>query len=295
MTNPFKRATRTAVKLKVLVTGPSGSGKTLGSLFVADGIAPGRVAIIDSENDRASYYADRVVFDVLSLSDHKPAAYMAAIDAAVEAGYGVVVIDSMSHAWQDVLDRKERHDRDNPRTNSFANWRLFSAEWERLIRHILDAPIHVIATARSKQTFDLTEEEGRRQVVKRGLAPVLRQDADYSFALHFDLMASHKARALKDNTGKFDVGEAVLWDLCEGSVPAALGEWLSTAAEVDQAEPETAEAIDEALAALPESRQGSARRRWAQRRDRGVTEVEAQGILASIRSMATVTPTRMAG
>ena len=56
MTNPFKRATRTAVKLKVLVTGPSGSGKTLGSLFVADGIAPGRVAIIDSENDRASYY-----------------------------------------------------------------------------------------------------------------------------------------------------------------------------------------------------------------------------------------------
>jgi hypothetical protein len=57
----------------------------------------------------------------------------------------------------------------------------------------------------------------------------------------------------------------------------------------------TTAAIDEALAALPEAKQTPARRRWIQRRDKGVSDAEAQGILASIQSMATGTPTRMAG
>jgi ATP-dependent protease Clp ATPase subunit len=59
----FKKAQRTAVKLKTLVIGPSGGGKTLGALSLASGLAPGKVAVIDSENDRASYYADAIDFD----------------------------------------------------------------------------------------------------------------------------------------------------------------------------------------------------------------------------------------
>jgi hypothetical protein len=57
----------------------------------------------------------------------------------------------------------------------------------------------------------------------------------------------------------------------------------------------TTAAIDEALAALPEAKQTPARRRWIQRRDKGVSDAEAQGILASIRGMATAAATRMAG
>jgi hypothetical protein len=223
----FKRAQRVAVKVKALFMGPSGAGKTIGAIKVAAGL--GSVAVIDSENDRSQYYADAVEFDVLSLTEHTPKAYMAAIDAAVVAGYDVVVVDSLTHAWQNVLDRKEAYDRANPRSNSFTNWKVFSGEWDKLVAHILYAPIHVIATARSKQAYEQVEQDGKKQVKKMGMAPILREGTEYEFALVFDILPSHRAEAIKDNTGKFDTSATTLWDLCDGSVPKALTAWMAGA------------------------------------------------------------------
>lgn len=235
----FKRAQRTAVKLKALVIGPSGGGKTLGALTMATGMAPGKVAVIDSENERASYYADAVTFDAMSLERHRPADYEKAIDAAVEAGYEVVVIDSLSHAWLDLLGRKEQYDKDNPRSNQWTNWRTFGGEWDALIRHILEAPIHVIATARSKQAYEQTESNGRKSITKMGLQPILRENTEYEFALVFDLLPSHKARATKDNTRRFDQDDMALWNLCDGTVVRELNAWMSGAAPaVEKPKPE---------------------------------------------------------
>lgn len=279
----FKRAARQAVKLKTLTIGPSGSGKTLGSLRVASAIAPGKVALIDSENDRSSYYADALEFDSLSLSSHKPDDYINAIQAAIDAGYQAVIIDSLSHAWQNVLDRKGKHDRDNPRSNGYTNWKIFGAEWEKLIRFILDAPIHVFATSRSKQAYELiTNDNGKKTPEKLGMAPQIREGTEYEYALVFDLLPSHKARVTKDNTGRFDKGEGVLWDLCDGSVGAELRDWLAGAVPVARPTPETCAAIDDAIRALPEAKQTEARQRWAARRDKGVTEEEAQTMLAAL-------------
>jgi hypothetical protein len=227
----FKRAQRTQVKIKALVMGPSGAGKTLGALKLGEGIATGadRLALIDSENDRSGYYADAVAFDALSLSEHTPKAYMAALQQAVDAGYEVVIMDSLTHAWQNVLDRKEAYDRQNPRSNSFTNWKIFSAEWEKLVRAILDAPIHVIATARSKQAYEQTEQDGKKKVTKMGMAPIIREGTEYEFALVFDVLPSHKAQAVKDNTGKFDMDDTKLWDLCDGTVVKELKAWMAGA------------------------------------------------------------------
>ncbi len=230
MTQGFKRAERTAVKLKLLVMGPSGAGKTLGSLKIAAALYPGKVAVIDSENDRSSYYADEVAFDALSISDHRPSAYQDAIKLAIESGYQIVVIDSLTHAWQNVLDRKEAYDRANPKSNGYTNWKTFGAEWDKLIRFILDAPIHIIATSRSKQSYEqTTDENGKKQIKKMGMAPQVRDGAEYEFAVVFDVMLSHRAEATKDNTGLFDGDQTRLWDLCSGEVPKALASWLSTA------------------------------------------------------------------
>jgi hypothetical protein len=227
----FKRAQRTAVKIKALVMGPSGAGKTLGALMMGQGLVsgPDRLALIDSENDRSGYYADDVAFDALSLTEHTPKAYMAALQSAVDAGYEVVILDSLTHAWQNVLDRKEQYDRNNPRSNSFTNWKLFSAEWDKLVRAVLEAPVHVIATARSKQAYEQVEQDGKKQVKKMGMAPIIREGTEYEFALVFDVLPSHKAQAIKDNTGKFDRDETKLWDLCDGTVVRELKAWMAGA------------------------------------------------------------------
>lgn len=221
----FTRAVRTQAKLKILVTGPSGSGKTFGSLHVAHRLAPGKVAVIDSENGRSNYYADTLPFDSLIIEDHHPDSYIAAMELAVESGYAVVIVDSLSHAWQDVLSRKEAYDRANPRSNSYTNWRLFSAEWDTLIRAILELPAHVIATARSKQAYEQAEVDGKKKVLKLGLQPTIREGTEYEFALHFDLNEQHKLDVKKDNTQRFG-DDKRLWDLTDGSVADELQAWL---------------------------------------------------------------------
>lgn len=78
--------------------GPSGSGKTFTALSVASTL--GTVAVIDTEHGSASKCGDQFTFDVLELTDYHPQQYIDAIHAAGEsAAYDVLVIDSLSHAW----------------------------------------------------------------------------------------------------------------------------------------------------------------------------------------------------
>ena len=93
----FKKATKSQAKLRMAITGPSGSGKTYSALSIA---APlGHAAVIDTECGSASKYADLFDFDVLELSEYHPRNYIEAIKAACAAGYDVLIIDSLSHAW----------------------------------------------------------------------------------------------------------------------------------------------------------------------------------------------------
>ena len=238
MSFTFEKATRKKVKLKVLIDGPSGAGKTIGALNLARGLVgpTGRVALIDSEKDRSEYYADRYEFDKLSLTDLRCVAYEKALQAAVDAGYDAVVIDSLSHAWLDVLTRKDAYDAANPSSNRFTNWQKFSHEWERLIRFILECPAHVVCTARSKQAHEQIEENGKKKVVKLGLAPQLREGTEYEFAVTFSLNDTHRGEATKDNTFLFgDKTEPI--DLLKPSVAKRLNDWLASGNAVQPTKP----------------------------------------------------------
>lgn len=225
MTIQFQKATRHAVRLKVGIDGASGSGKTLGALALARGITRGgRIALADSENGSASLYAGRFDFDTLSIPDAKPETYMAIIDAAVTEKYDALVIDSLSHAWFWVLAKKEDHDRANPKSNQWTNWRIFGPKWDNLMQHILQAPIHIIATMRSKQAYEQVENAGRKQVVKLGLQPQVRDGSEYEFGLVFSVNQAHRAEATKDRTELF---AERLVDLCDATLHAELVAWMN--------------------------------------------------------------------
>ncbi len=226
MTLSFKKAERRSVKLKIGVDGASGSGKTMGALALAHGITKGgRIAVADSENGSASLYADRYEFDTVALTDADPKAYRAIITAAVEAGYDALVIDSLTHAWQYVLNKKDSYDAANPKSNNWTNWRKFAPLWEDLMKDILQAPIHIIATMRSKQAYEQVEKDGRKQVVKLGLQPQVRDGAEYEFGLVFSVNQAHRAEATKDRTALF--ADRVV-DLCDDEVHASLVGWMNS-------------------------------------------------------------------
>ena len=71
--------------------------------------------------------------------------YMEAVDAAVEAGYKVPIIDSMTHEWKwlnDVHDKMPG--------NSFTNWGTLKPRHHKFMDKVLNSPIHIIATVRGK-------------------------------------------------------------------------------------------------------------------------------------------------
>src|SRR5690242_19965331 len=95
------------------LVGPSGSGKTYTALKIATNLVPsGKVALIDTERGSASKYAKLFKFDVLELRNYHPEAYIKAIKAAADNGYDVLIIDSLSHAWNgdggvlSIVDKK---------------------------------------------------------------------------------------------------------------------------------------------------------------------------------------------
>lgn len=238
MSNPitFTKATRRAVKLKLAVQGPSGSGKTRGALALAEGLARGgKVALIDTENGSASLYSDRFTFDTVVMhAPYTSEKYAKAVQAAVEAGYTVVVVDSLSHQWAGaggILSRKESDDA-RPGANSYTNWGRYTKEHEAFKAMLLEAPIHLVATLRAKQDYVLeTNEKGKQQPKKMGLAPIQREGMEYEFGVVFELQMDHKAAVSKDRTGLFD---GTLSDLSpdEGKnevVQSLLG-WLDSAA-----------------------------------------------------------------
>ena len=116
-----RRAEKKKVKLKLCLQGPSGSGKTWAALALARNLWPeARICVVDTENDSASLYADIWDFDTIPLAPpFHTDRYIACIDAAIQHGYDVCILDSLSHQWDGeggILRRKEEAETKNART-----------------------------------------------------------------------------------------------------------------------------------------------------------------------------------
>ena len=195
-TPTFTRATRRQSRLRLALAGPAGSGKTFSALKIASTIAGDKpVAVIDTERGSASKYSALTEFDVLELETFHPQNYIDAIQAAADGGYGVLVIDSLSHAWMGKDGALELVDRAAKRSqsgNSFGAWREVTPLHNALVDAMLRANLHIIVTLRSKQDYvQEKDDRGRTTVRKIGLAPVQRDGLEYEFDVYGDLDADN--------------------------------------------------------------------------------------------------------
>src|SRR5579883_3228848 len=151
----FKPATKTKSKLRLALMGPSGSGKTYTALTVAKHLG-NKVAVIDSERGSASKCADvlQFDFDTCDLENHSPEVYIKCIKEAENAGYDVIVIDSLSHAWtgkDGALELVDKAAKRSQSGNSYTAWREVTPLHNSLIDAMLQSKCHIVATMRTKQ------------------------------------------------------------------------------------------------------------------------------------------------
>lgn len=232
----IRKAERARGKLRIGLSGPSGSGKTMSSLKIARGIAgpEGKILMIDTERGSGDLYSHVTNYDIITLTaPFAPKNYVEAIQAGEDAGYDVIIIDSLTHAWADeggLLEQATNMERSGK--NRFTLWADVTPQHRSLVAAMLNCDAHVVATVRSKQEYAMEKDEktGKNTVKKLGMAPVQREGMEYEFTVFMDIEQNHAARASKDRTDLFRdefgiiderIGERLTAWLNEGKAPLA--------------------------------------------------------------------------
>lgn len=228
----IRKAERKKAKLRMGLVASSGAGKTYSALKIAFGLG-GKVGLIDTEHSSGDLYANMGDYDIIDIiAPYTIDKYLNAIKSFEKAGYDVIIIDSLSHAWAGdggLLDKQGKI-ADSGKGNSYTAWRNITPEHNSLIEAMLSSPAHIIATMRAKTEYVMeTNDKGKQMPKKVGMAPVQRDGMDYEFTVVFDIDSKHHASASKDRTGMFD-GEIFKIDENTG---VQLLEWLNTGVDAE--------------------------------------------------------------
>lgn len=243
----FQKATKSQSKLRLALCGLAGSGKTWTMLELATAMAAemrrlghgaGRIALIDTEHESASLYADHFDFDTMPLDSHSPRAYVEAIELAERERYDFCIIDSLSHAWTGKDGALEQKDSAIARGggNDFTAWRGVSTMHNNLVDKMLSCRMHLLVSMRTHMEYSIDKDEkGKSTIKKVGLAAIQRKGMEYEFTAvgDMDLSNLHTMKISKtrihgvldiddtfDRPGKELALKIYGW-LMSGAVPAA--------------------------------------------------------------------------
>lgn len=215
----FKPAKRENVKLLISLAGASGSGKTKTALEIAMGLSPsGRIAVIDTEADRALHYAGEYSFMHAGMSPpFRPSRFEEGVIAAEKSGAEVLIVDSFSHEyageggimdWADELaEGTPKPGITNPRTDKRdkdwwkdwlkkpvpgpGNWKEPKLAHKEMVNKFLQAHIHLIFCLRAEEKIKIIEptaENGyKTQIVPLGWMPIAEKRFAYEMTLSFTL------------------------------------------------------------------------------------------------------------
>jgi hypothetical protein len=272
MTNDLqvRKATRKKARLRLGISAPSGAGKTMGALLLAYGITGDwdKVGLIDTEEGSGELYVGVTKhgvtigeFSYLRISkDFSPVNYTNAVHAMEKAGIEVIIVDSLTHAWSGTEGLLEKQGKIAARSgNSYTAWRDVTPQHNALVNCMLQSSSHIIATLRSKVEYALQDgDNGKKKVVKMGMAPIQREGMEYEFTTFFEIASDSVATTSKDRTDLFSTVNAAgtlekRSFIITPGIGAELLSWLNTGKDVPPPEPEPVNPLVEKILVLLES------------------------------------------
>lgn len=208
-----KKAKREKIYVKVALMAPSGGGKTYGGLRLASGMAEeikketgkdAKILLANTEQKRGYYYANEFDYDIVDIEPpHNPEKYVELIDFAVSEGYDILIIDSSSHEWEGKGGCLELQQQAG---GTYQAWGKITPRHNRFIDAIADSPIHIIATMRGKDQYEVNKDDrGKTSVQKLGVGAKQRDGFEYEFTCTFLIdQKTNCAEVQKDNTHIFE-------------------------------------------------------------------------------------------
>lgn len=208
----INQAKRELIWTKTALMGASGSGKTYSALRLATGMLEklkelgqeknGKILLANTEASRGRYYANEFNYHIVDVgAPHNPERYVELIDFVVKNNYPILILDSSSHEWEGKGGCLELHQQAG---GTFQSWAKVTPRHDKFIQAIADSPIHIIATMRGKDQYEIEKNEsGKSNVKKLGVGAQQRQGFEYEFTATFSIDKS-LATVQKDNTHIFE-------------------------------------------------------------------------------------------
>lgn len=221
-----RKAKREKIYTKIALLAPSGGGKTYGALRLATGMAEeiknetgkeAKILMGNTEAKRGLYYSDEFDYDIVDIdAPHNPEKYIELIDFAVDQGYDILIIDSSSHEWEGqggCLDLQRQAG------GTYQSWAKVTPRHDAFISAIANSPIHIIATMRGKDQYEVSKDDrGKTSVQKLGVGAKQRDGFEYEFTCTFLIdQKTNTAEVQKDNTHLFDNGGARILTEADGA------------------------------------------------------------------------------
>jgi energy-coupling factor transporter ATP-binding protein EcfA2 len=189
----FLKAEKGKKPLRVVIGGASGSGKSYTSLLFGKLLSEKtgkRTCAVDTEHGRLSLYADLFDFDVIEFEPpFHPNNLIKLIHEAEEAGYGQMIVDSSSHFYNGtggLLEIVADAAKSKFGGNQYYAWAVGSPIHNNLVDAIIRSPMHIIVTARAKQTYVEQEKGGKKTYEKQGYDIIQKDSLEYE--LDFSMM-----------------------------------------------------------------------------------------------------------
>lgn len=161
--------------------GLAGRGKTYTATKVAIGVRKffklkGPIAMIDTEGG-ATYVGPMVKeetkLDLVVVRDRSLKTALEAIAEAQKEKYAVLIIDSVTHIWNEVKKSYLKKINDalvlsnrQPRSLTFRDWDVIKEKFSELTDQFLNAPLHMEVCGRLGYEWDFEEIDGKKELVK---------------------------------------------------------------------------------------------------------------------------------
>lgn len=187
-------------KLNLALWGPAGAGKTYTGLAIAHQLGE-RVAVVDTEHLASTLYRDRFPAAFAALNPpFAPERFIEALHDAEQAGFDVLMIDSLSPEWDGeggCLWLAAQTDANGKKRGARA-WGEVTPRHDALLTAMNQSPLSLVITLREKPRVILGKDANGKATVEQGEAtPVMRERFEYEYDLVMHIDRSHRMTATK--------------------------------------------------------------------------------------------------
>jgi hypothetical protein len=171
---------------KIGIYGFQGSGKTHTAMLIAQGIAQAtgqdKIAFFDTETG-SDWFANRMPKG-MKLFVLKSSSYtdLMKVIRECEAANMPLVIDSVTHVWNDLIDSymesAKKKKSKNPDVLIFSDWKVIKAAWKRYTRLFVNSKVHIIACGRAGNEYDMSGGDIKKTGTK------MKAESEFNFEPH---------------------------------------------------------------------------------------------------------------